>query len=88
MVLKNILDKGLERRFREVAMKKYGFSRGAIKQASMDAFRRWLNEEDSNFVSKEKDIFKLIEGKMKHLRGKYTSVQLQHEAVKLWAKEK
>ena len=32
------------------------------------------------------DPLKLIEGKLSHLRGKYTSVKLQHEMKKLWLK--
>ncbi|NCO97360.1 MAG: hypothetical protein GW865_04750 [Candidatus Aenigmarchaeota archaeon] len=36
---------------------------------------------------KEGDPAKLIKGMLSHLKGKMTSVELQHEAVKIWAEE-
>jgi len=84
MVLKFELDKDLERRFRESAMRKYGYSKGSLKKASEDAIKDWLKEDEE--LPRVKDPIKLIEGIMSHLRGKYTSVELQHEAKKLWIK--
>ena len=42
MVLKVMLEKGVEQKFREVAMRKFGFSRGALKEASKEAFEEWI----------------------------------------------
>ncbi len=84
MVLKIELDKNLERKFRESAMKKYGYIKGSLKKASEDAIKDWLNEDEE--LPRVKDPIKLIEGIMSHLRGKYTSVELQHEAKRLWIK--
>ncbi len=67
-------------------MRKYGFSRGSITKASQEAIGKWVNEQDKT-LPKPKDLFKSLKGCMKNLKGKYTSVELQHEAVKLWAKE-
>ncbi|MBI4154472.1 hypothetical protein HY498_00085 [Candidatus Woesearchaeota archaeon] len=86
MVLKVKFEKDLEQKFRELAMRRYGFSRGAIKKASEEAISRWIREEGGG-LPKVKDPIKAIRGALKHLRGKYTSVELQHEATKLWAEQ-
>ncbi len=74
----------LEKSFRELAMKKYGYSKGAIKKASIEAFNRWIAEQKEIPVSKEP--FKLIEGILEKFKGKTTSVDLQHHATKFWVK--
>lgn len=38
-------------------------------------------------IDKVEDPFKLVEGILSDLRGKKTSVQLQHEATKIWARK-
>ncbi len=86
MVLKVRFEKNLEQKFRELAMHRYGFSRGAIKKASEEAIKKWVKEGTTE-LPKAKDSIKEIRGIMKHLKGKYSSVELQHEAVKLWVKE-
>ena len=85
MVLKLEFEKELENKFRELAMRKYGFSKGALTKASQEAIKKWIREE-SGQLPKVKDPIKLIEGVLSHLKGKYTSVELQHEASKLWIK--
>ena len=87
MVLKVEFEKKFEHKFRELAMRKYGFSKGSIKKASEEAINLWIRLEDRGLPS-SKDPFESLRGCIKHLRGKYTSVDLQHEAVKLWTKEK
>jgi len=82
MVIKVEFEKDLEQKFREAAMRRYGYSKGSITKATEDAVRAWVKGRD--MVEKSKDPFKLIEGVLSHLRGKYTSVQLQHETSKLW----
>ena len=86
MVLKVELDKELESRFREAAMKKYGYRKGSLQKATKEALSNWVMQQSTR-VPKVKDPFKLVEGMLGHLRGKTTSVELQHEAVKLWAKK-
>ena len=83
MVLKVEFERKFEQKFRELAMNKYGFSKGSIKKASEEAIRKWINEEDKK-LPELKNPIKLIIGSMKQLRGKYTSVELQHEAPKIW----
>ena len=82
MVLKLEFENQLEQKFRELAMRKFGFSKGALKKASHEAIKKWIKEE-SNQLQKVKDPIRLIDGVLSHLKGKYTSVELQHEATKL-----
>ena len=86
MVLKVELEKELEHKFRETAMKKYGYMKGSLQKASREALRNWVNQQPSK-IPKVDDPFKLVEGILSHLKGEKTSVQLQHEAKKLWAKK-
>ena len=86
MVLKVELDKELEHKFREAAMKKYSYKKGSLQKAAKEALSNWIMQQSTR-VPKVKDPFKLVEGMLSHLRGKTTSVELQHEAVKLWAKK-
>lgn len=87
MVLKVVLEKELEQKFRELAMKKFGFSKGALKSASKEALEEWLYQHKKIDLARVKDPVKRIEGLLKHLRGKYTSVELQHQTKELWAKQ-
>ena len=86
MVLKFELEKELEQKFRETAMRKYGYRKGSLQKATREALTNWMNQQPTR-VPKVKDPFKLVRGMLKDLKGKTTSVELQHEAVKLWAKK-
>ncbi len=86
MVLKFELEKELEHKFREAAMRRYGYRKGALQKATKEALRSWVNQQSIK-VPVVKDPFKLVRGMLKDLKGKTTSVELQHEAVKLWAKK-
>ena len=84
MVLKIEFDEKFEKKFRELAMRKYGFYRGSIKKAGKEAIDSWIKSEEK--LPSVKDPIKLIEGILISERGKKTSVELQHEASKLWLK--
>lgn len=86
MVLKVELEKELEYRFREAAMKKYGYVKGSLQRATKEALTNWVTQQSTS-LPKVDDPFKLVEGMLSHLKGKKTSVQLQHEATKSWAKK-
>lgn len=85
MVIKVEFKKELEHRFRATAMKKYGYSKGAITKASEEAIRGWVNSQEHEIV-KVPDPLHLIENIFSHLKGKYSSVELQHEAMHAWLK--
>ena len=86
MVLKVELEKELEHKFREAAMMKYGYQKGSLQKATKEALSSWVMQQSTK-IPKVDDPFKLVEGMLSHLRGKTTSVELQHEATKLWAKK-
>lgn len=87
MVLKLLFEQEFEQKFREVAMKKYGFTKGALKQAGQEALTQWVQDQQSE-LPQLKNPLNAIDGLMKHLRGKCTAVELQHESAKLWTKQK
>lgn len=66
-------------------MKKFGYAKGSIKKAGEEAMKEWIKLEENN-IPKLNDPIESIRGMMKHLKGKITSVELQHEASKLWIK--
>ena len=91
MGIKVDLDDELEKQFRELAMKKFGYSKGSIKKATESAIRMWTEEEKFQPPQKKKKNGKsavdLLVGLLADtkVKGKKTSVQLQHETSKLWA---
>ena len=78
----------LEKKFRKTAMETYGYEKGSIKKAAEEAFELWISTGKQNGIDNVDNPIKLIEGIFSPLRGKYTSVQLQHEAKSLWLKKK
>lgn len=85
------LDRELEKRFRETSMKRFGYSKGSIKKAAEIALEKWITEETltkpepkKTFRSPVDDIVGLLADTK--VKGKKTSVELQHESKKLWSK--
>jgi|SRR3989338_10271235 len=74
--MKIILPDEIEHKFRRIAMKRFGYQKGAMSEAATQAIAGWADsyEEDYN----EKNPVDSIFGLLKHV--KKTSVQLQHEA--------
>lgn len=72
----------LERRFREAAMRRFGFGRGALSRAAEQAIEAWLSTttEPLRF---EGDPVQAIDGVLSGLT--VDSVELQHSAKKFWA---
>ena len=85
MSLRLELKKDLEKRFRKAAMQAYGYEKGSLKKAAEDAFEYWIAMGGGDIP--EASNLKLIEGGLSHLKGKYTSVQLQHDSKNLWVKK-
>ena len=67
-------------------MRKYGYTKGSIQKATKEALTDWVHQQPTK-AQKVDDPFDLVIGILGHLRGKKTSVQLQHEAKDLWAKK-
>jgi len=84
--IKVYLSDDVEKRFREAAMKLYGYGRGSLSMASEKAILAWLSQ-----VSEVMDVAESIEDPVETIYGmlshvKRTGVGLQHEARKIRAK--
>lgn len=77
----------LELRFREVAMKLFGYGRGSLSVASEKAFTLWLSQvsEVLDFAESIGDPVEAIYGMLSYV--KRTGVDLQHEAREIRAKK-
>jgi hypothetical protein len=84
MSLRVQIDPKLENKFREAAMKKFGYGKGALSKAAEEAILNWVSNEKEKPVF-EGDPVKAIEGLLKDID--VDSVTLQHEAQKVWAKK-
>ena len=84
MALRINVDEELENRFREIAMRKFGFTKGALSQAAEEAIRLWL--ASTSRVKFEGDPVDAIDGMLSDI--KIDSVKMQHLASKFWSKRK
>ncbi len=83
MSLRIKLNKELERKFRENAMKRFGYGKGALSRAAEEAILKWIStikNEDLNF---DRDPVEAIDGLLSDID--IDSVELQHQAQKFWA---
>ena len=85
MSLRVQIDEKLERKFRETAMKKFGYGKGALSRAAEEAILDWVSSSEKETVRFEGDPVKAIDGLLKDVN--IDSVQLQHETQQLWAKK-
>jgi len=74
----------IERKFREVAMRLYGYRKGSLSIASENAISMWLSEVLSIAESIE-DPVEAIYGMLSHV--KKSGVELQHEAREIRVKK-
>jgi len=63
MSLRLEIDEELERRFREEAMREFGYSEGSLKKASEMAISKWISEKSRKPIKKVDSPIKLIKGK-------------------------
>ncbi len=84
MSLRVQIDPKLERKFREKAMKKFGYGKGALSKAAEEAILNWISGEQETPIF-EGDPVKAIMGLLKDID--IGSVELQHETQKIWAKK-
>ena len=85
MSLRLELDKELERKFRELAMRRYGFGKGSIKKAAETAIKRWT--ETSEIGKKEKNSaiaksLKLLETGVKLKKWKFNREEIYADRFK------
>ena len=83
MTLRVQINKQLEQKFREFAMKKFGYSKGALSKAAEEAFIQWTLTQEKEKLSFNEDPVEAIDGLLSNVN--IDSVTLQHEAQQLWA---
>ncbi len=76
------IDKKLELKFRELAMKRFGFSKGALSKAAEEAILKWISSVESETIEFDGDPVEAIDGVLADVKA--SSVKLQHEALKEW----
>jgi hypothetical protein len=81
-VIKAKIDKKLELKFRELAMRRYGYSKGAISRAVEDATLKWISLVEKEQISFEGDPIEAIKGILSDV--KFESVELQHMIKDIW----
>ena len=85
MSLRLELDKELERKFRELAMRRYGFTKGSIKKAAETAIKRWTetsearNSEKNNTIAKS---LRLLENGVKLKKWKFNREEIYADRFK------
>lgn len=84
--LKVYVSDAVEKKFREAAMRLYGYGRGSLSIASEKAFMAWLSQVPELLDQAEsvEDPVASIRGLLSHV--KKTGVELQHEAKEIRAK--
>ena len=55
MVIRAKINESLEWRFRELAMKKFGYSKGALKKAAEEAILKWISTVELEEIKFEED---------------------------------
>jgi hypothetical protein len=81
-VIKAKIDKKLELKFRELAMRRYGYSKDAISRAVEDAILKWISLVEKEQISFEGDPIEAIKGILSDV--KFDSVELQHMIKDIW----
>lgn len=82
-MIKAKIDSRLELRFRELAMRRFGYSKGAISRAVEEAILRWISLAEEGSVSFEGDPVEVIDGILSDIN--MGSVELQHMIKDIWA---
>lgn len=84
--IKVIIDDEVDRKFRRVAMKKFGYRRGALSEAAETALEEWSSKEDLDEATAKGigDPVSAIEGLLKHVNE--SAPKLQHDASKIRAR--
>ena len=83
IVIRANIDPRLERRFRELAMRRFGYSKGALSKAVEEAIIKWISSIENENESFEGDPIEAIEGILSDIDME--SVFLQHKIKDLWA---
>jgi len=75
----------LERKFREAAMRRFGYGKGSLSRAAEEALQKWLISVDTGNLVFEGDPLEALDGLLSGVD--LDSVELQHLVTKKWAGE-
>ena len=82
IMLRASIDKELEKKFRELAMKRFGYSKVSLSKAMEEAILLWISAiSNDNLPEFDGDPIEAIEG---ILPLDINSVELQHKIKDLW----
>lgn len=82
--LRVYLPEELEKKFRKFSMESYGYSRGSLSRAAIEAIGGWVSiHQTSSQVAVPDEPVKALRGLLRHV--KKSSVELQHEAAQIRA---
>ena len=84
-VLRARIDSRLEMRFRELAMRRFGYGKGALTRAIEEAIIRWISQVAREEVRFEGDPVEAIDGIISDVD--VDSVELQHRIRSAWLSE-
>ena len=76
------IDERLERKFRELAMKRFGYGKGALSKAVEEAILKWVSLVGRKEVVFEGDPVEAIDGLLSDVN--IDSVKLQHKIKEIW----
>lgn len=79
------INKELEGKFRELAMKRFGYTKGSLQKAVEEAISMWVARVEKETLRFEADPVDAIDGILADLE--VDSVELQHKLKELWADE-
>ncbi len=85
MALRVQINQKLEHRFRELAMKRFGYAKGALSKAAEEAVIKWISMIENEGLSFQGDPVEAIDGLLSDID--IDSVELQHGAKKFWAEK-
>jgi len=77
------IDSELELRFRELAMRKFGYGKGALSKAVEEAIYIWVSLNEKEHTDFKEDPVEAIDGILSDI--KIDSVELQHRIKHIWA---
>jgi hypothetical protein len=76
------IDEKIERKFRELAMRKFGYGKGSLAKAAEEAILKWISETEKQEKIFEGNPVDAIDGLLSDV--KMDSVELQHKLRDLW----
>ena len=81
MIRANV-DEGLEKKFRELARKRFGYGKGSLSRAVKEAILMWISMVEREEIEFRGDPVEILDGLLSHIE--INSVELQHKIKEMW----